>query len=464
LEIRVDSPAPEEVINVTTIARKCVTVNIPISNPKDSPIEFAVILSDESLFGEKKFVVPANAIEDYRLIVSPLKAVKQNSSVIFFSDEDGEFWYSLKIEATEAPPNTLAPISSPLGKYASTWVDLENPLEKLITFRVENDNPTAFHVVCKRVIQFSALEKRRIEVRYIPTNLGTKETAILVFKSNEIGDWIFHLSGTGKAPPQLSPVLISSTLELTNSALVLFSNPFSYPSRFSISLTSDKPDVFKLLIRRRLFTVNSFGEEFQIPFTFTPRSIGQFSGHIVVGFLGPARGPLPELNALPSINWVYPIIGSCVVTGTVEAKLIKCKAHEDFEEDLSFSLIGEQEIFEVSDYVVNISMPSGYDFVMSIIDVKTISLKKQEASSDLIVHVMFKPQRPFKITAQMIVKNPVGQDWDFEIAILVEPGKVMGNIIIESLLHKTGTASVTIPCLIRSLIAFHAYFAQGVGR
>jgi hypothetical protein len=65
---------------------------------------------------------------------------------------------------------------------------------------------------------------------------------------------------------------------------------------------SDKPGIFKLLIRRRMFTVNSFGEEFQIPFTFTPTTIGQFSGHIVVAFLGPARGPLPELNALPCIN------------------------------------------------------------------------------------------------------------------------------------------------------------------
>jgi hypothetical protein len=95
------------------------------------------------------------------LIVSPLKAVKQSSSVIFFSDEDDEFWHSLKIEATEAPPNTLAPISSPLGKYAFQWISLENPLNKLISFRVENDNPTAFHVVSKRLLQFTPFEKRK---------------------------------------------------------------------------------------------------------------------------------------------------------------------------------------------------------------------------------------------------------------------------------------------------------------
>jgi hypothetical protein len=60
----------------------------------------------------------------------------------------------------------------------------------------------------------------------------------------------------------------------------------------------------------------------------------------------------------------------------------------------------------------------------------------------------------------MTVKNPVGQEWDFEIVINVEPCMSMGNIIIESLLHKTGTGTVTIPSLIRSPIAFHAYFAH----
>jgi hypothetical protein len=462
LEIHVDSPDPEETIEVTTVARKCVRVTVPITNPKSVRVEFSVVLSDENIFGAPRFIVEGGDTKGYQLIVSPLKVTQQTSSVVFFSEDEGEFWYALKIAATEAPPNPLAPVSSPLGTATSTYIDLENPLDKAVTFRVENDNQTAFHVVAKRVIQFSAKERRKIEVRYIPTSLGVKETATLTFRSNEIGDWVFLLSGTGRPPQALSPVLVSSMIDISNSALILFTNPFPYPARFSISLNSETdPFCFKLLIRRRLFSLASFSEEFQIPFTFTPKATGQFTGTVVVAYLGPARGPLPDLNVLPTIHWIFPIVGSSVAAGTIDTKVIKCKANSTFASQFTFSLIGERDIYEFSDYSVSVTMPSGYDFLTSVLQLHPVSLKRQEAGTELVIDVKFYPQRPVTLTARAVIKNPVGQEWEFEVSIVVEPGKPLGSLVIESLLHKTGTLQVSIPNVIRTTIAFHAYFVQG---
>jgi hypothetical protein len=339
---------------------------------------------------------------------------------------------------------------------------LNNPLDKIVTFRVDNDNPTAFHLVAKRVLQFAAREKRRIEVRYIPTTLGTKELATLTFRSNEVGDWIFHLSGIGKPPQTMSPVVVSAPVDVTNSGLVVFANPFYYPSRFSICLTSDQsPDLFRLLIRRRNFTVQSFGEEFHIPFTFTPRSSGQYLGNIVVASLGPARGPPPDPSVLPAIHWIFPIVGSCVASGKIETKFVGCRAHESYEDEFMFSLIGEREIFEPRDYVVSLTFPAGYDFVHTVLEARPSTLRRQEGGVDLFVVVRLRPQRPLNITGQVSVKSPVGQEWNFELAIAVEPGKPVGSIVVESLLQKTGTARVYIPNVLRATAPFHAYFVQG---
>jgi hypothetical protein len=455
MEINITSPDPEETITVTTIARKCATVTIPISNPKQSSAEFSVVLSDDILFGASHFTVRPCGTENYVLIVSPLKATKQTARVVFVSEDDGEFWYSLQIDATEAPPNTLAPLSSPLGQYATTYVNIENPTDKVVTFRIENDNQTAFHVVAKRVLQLAPRDKRRVEVRYIPTSVGVKETAKLVFRSPEVGDWVFVVSGTGRPPPPLAPVSVFSQIDVTNSALVIFANPFPYPARFSLSLNSDS-QCLTLLTKRRLFTLASFGDEFQVPFSFTPVAVGQWTGTIVVAYLGPTRDP-PE--SLPTINWLFPIVGSCVAAGTVETKTVKCRANETFLGQFTFSLVGEQEPLEPADYSVTLAMPTGYEFLDLLI--RPVALRRLNATTELSVEATFSPSRPVNITAKATVSGSAGQQWHFNVAIVVEPGRPIATLVVESLLGKTGTLQVAIPNVIRGQVAFHAYFVQG---
>jgi hypothetical protein len=120
--------------------------------------------------------------------VSPVKSGKRTSSIYFYSDDDNEFWYSLKIEVEEPPINILAPLSAPIGRSASTYIILANPTQSGATYRVENDNQSAWQVVSKRVIQLAAGETRKIEIRYIPTSVGVKENVLIGFRSSETGD------------------------------------------------------------------------------------------------------------------------------------------------------------------------------------------------------------------------------------------------------------------------------------
>jgi len=461
VEIHVDSPAPEQTLVVNTIARKCVTVAIPITNPKDRTAKFTVSIFEDDIFGDKEFTVPPNSTLNYNLIVSPLKSMKRVSSVYFYSDDDGEFWYCLKIESTDSPESTLAPLSAPIGKFASTFILLENPLDKPISVRVDNDNSSIFQVIAKRMLSLSSQEKRRIEVRYIPSSVGEKEYASISFKSSEIGDWRYRLTGTGKPPQPLSPTIVSSVVNSANSALVLFSNPFSFPSRFSVSMNSEYDDVFGFLVKKKVFSLNSYGEEFQIPFTFSPKILGQFKATIVVAYLGPSRGPLPALDSMPGIRWIFPIIGNSLVTDVSDVQVLRTRSQEPLETIIKLTLVGEMDNFNADEYSLILNLPPGFEYISSVLDIRPNSVTRSENTADLHIQVKFAPQRPLQSYAQLTIKNPLGQEWQFRIDIHVDLGKPIDTIILESLLNKTGKSTIKYPTVFRAQTPFHAYFATG---
>lgn len=462
IEIHVDSPDPEETIEVKTVARKSSTVTIPISNPSSEKVHFTVVFSDDDMFGEKEFSIDPNESYDYKLIISPLKALKRFSSIYFLNDADGEFWFSLKIESTEPPERNLASLSSPIGKSASTFVLLENPLtDKSVSYRYENSNQTSFLVISKkRMISVGPGEKKRVEIKFVPSTVGIKESAAISFISSDTGEYVYHLSGTGKPPQPLSPVIVSCPTDSVNSALVTFNNPFPYPGRFSVSMDSTD-DVFQFLNKRKVFTLNKYDEEYQIPFSFAPKEIGQYKRFIIVASLGPSNAPLPELEAMPNVRWVYPIIGNSVSDVHNEVKSIRTKSMTSFEETMNFTLVGENEVFDVADYCLSMQFPAGYEFLRYSFDLRAEKVDRSNNTTQLLVFVRFTPQKPLHVISTLKVRNSLSQEWSFDIDLAVERGKPLATVSIESTLNKQGFTTVTVPMTFRHETPFTAYFMPG---
>jgi hypothetical protein len=228
-----------------------------------------------------------------------------------------------------------------------------------------------------------------------------------------------------------------------------------------MSLSTDQVDIFRFLLNRRMLSLNAYGEEFQIPFTFSPLSLGEFHASIIVASLGPARGPLPELEAPPSVRWIYPVIGTSLETATSEALVLKCRAQQTLEQVLKVTLVGETEAFAASDYAVRLEIPRGYEFVRSMLDLQPTELIRAETTAELTMRAMLTPQRPFQQNVSLIVRNPLAQEWHFQVELFVELGKPSGTIVIESLLNKTGIGKVQLPVGSRTQMPFHAYFAAG---
>jgi hypothetical protein len=227
-------------------------------------------------------------------------------------------------------------------------------------------------------------------------------------------------------------------------------------------LTHEREDeVFKFLVRRKVFTLTQYNEEFQIPFTFTPTSLGQFQAHIIVASLGPARGALPELEALPNVRWVYPIIGNSIASHVSEIKVLKCRAHEKLETKAHLTLVGETEIFQVAEYTREVRIPPNYEFIRPAIELQPLEITRKENVTEMAVLVTFLPKRPLSQTITLLVTNPLRQEWHFKFELSVDLGKVQESLMIESLLNKSGIARIQLPVAFSASTPFHAYFANG---
>jgi hypothetical protein len=259
IEVHVDHPEPEDVIEVATTVRESATVRIPVHNPKSQQIEFEVSFAEEDFFGPKTIEIDGSETGFYLLVFSPLQVFERTSFISFVNDNEGEFVYL--IHCVSLPPNLniVAPMTAPLGKFASTFLVLENPFDRRISFTIEGDGQQCFQVISKPIFQLGPREKKQLEVRYFPSSLSDLQTSFLTLKSREVGDWFYKLSGTGKTPPPLSPsILECHPGEMTSNAID-FANPFQSTTKFEISI-SDQSDVFQLLSKRKIFTLPGCGD------------------------------------------------------------------------------------------------------------------------------------------------------------------------------------------------------------
>lgn len=233
-------------------------------------------------------------------------------------------------------------------------------------------------------------------------------------------------------------------------------------------MSSENGEVFNFLLKKKIFTLNTYDEEFQIPFSFSPKEIGQYKAFVIVASLGPSKGPLPDLEFLPSIRWVYPIIGNSLSESSSEIRSLKCKAMQNVTEEMNFTLVGENEVFKASEYSLSIVLPRGFEYLRLSISAEPVDVVDETNDSQqtfdstettesatktktiiLKANIHFTPQRPLFCVAQLKVRNPLSQEWSFDIELNVERGKPLSTVIIESLLNKQGSAKVQVPFAFR---------------
>lgn len=465
IQMKIDQPDPEEVIEVNTVARKTVTVKIPVHNPSNNDISFDVEFKEKDFFGDKQFVIKPYDTSVYQLTFCPLTQMKRVSQIAFHNKNEGEFLYLIDI--TVSPPDVcvMAPLQASIGQSATGYIFVENPLDEIVHFQICNDNATSFKVNTqqeddssyqKKIISRSSFElqpheKRQVDVVYIPSMVGSKESALIGLKSPEIGDWFYRFAGVGKPPQPSSPIIVDSMLQLSSSGQIIFSNPYQSPTRFELSISTEYHDVFNLLNKRRTVTLTEYNETLQVAFSFTPPSPNQFTATIIVATIG--------MN--PEIRWTYPVIGNTQFADEGHIPPIKVKSHSVCSQEYKFTLIGERENYPVEDYRFICEFPEEYSFLNNVFFIHADRIVKNEESPYIVATINFRPRRPVTTLCQVTIENKLNQQWRFPIKIIVETEDLTNQLIIESQLGYQAEKSILVNDTIQNRSEFEAYFLPG---
>jgi hypothetical protein len=447
VEIKVERPIPEEIIEVETVARKSATVNIPVNNPTSEHVTFDVDFERHDFFGDRRLEIAPLSTAVYSFVFSPLKAMTRTSYISFYNETAGEFVYQLNLQVCAPDLKTLAPLSASVGSVASVYIVLENPIDHSSTFKIENENPNSFQVMSGPVLTLGPVEQRRIGIRFTPCSIGTTESSTVSFRSRQVGDVYYRVSGTGKPPQPLSPVIVECMAQLTRGGSIVFKNPFHYQTKFETQLVCEEETVFRLLSRRALFTLAGYNEPHQIAFAFSPLELKQYHATILVSTLGIDR----------EIVWTFPLIGNTLL-GSEQMSALRGRVGNVLFHKMPLSLVGEREVFKPENYHLMIEYPPGYEWMESMITVMPLEVLD---SPNLSLTMKFEPRRPVRATLAVIVENPLRQKWRFGFDVTIERGRISRVITIESSLHVASARRIKILEPIRRRCEFRAYFEPG---
>lgn len=443
VEITVNKPEPEEVLEVSAVTRETAEVSITVSNPTDKNVKFEVELNADDLFGQPSFEIGPKSTYIYNVVFSPLKEGVRQETVTFNSEDAGEFCYLLKLNALPPDVSTLIPLSAAVGETDKTSIYIENPLNKQIICDVTNSLPEQFEIDCGNRITLGPCERKQVNITYKACSIGVKEVTLIKVFSCDLGSLYYRITGIGKPPPPQSPTTVVSRAEVGAPMCVYFSNPFLFTARFVYKLNGDR--CFTFFDNRQHFTLPP-GHQSQVSFIFTPPEKGRYNAQIVISCV--------DLN--PSPQFIFPIIGS-----TLDLQdnyyVVKGKANVIFEQNMVFNLYGENDDYSLDKYICEFEFDDEHNFLDKYIDLKLLSINQHIINSIFT----FKPYRPIITTAKLTITNEIRQKWEFTLEFEICQADPQEEVIFECKLNSILSKRVSIENPFIESTAFRAYLASG---
>ena len=120
-----------------------------------------------------------------------------------------------------APPSTVVKIETALRKTAAISIDIENPLDRQVTFQVKTQG---MFLTCDRQVSLNANESTKFVVLFTPLSIG-RSSGNIKFENEEIGE-IWHqleLNCVGPSPIQLDQLTCAAGSQVYNEFGVIVS-------------------------------------------------------------------------------------------------------------------------------------------------------------------------------------------------------------------------------------------------
>ena len=455
VRIEAKSKIQAQTIEMRTLIRKGVYIELNLENPTNTAQVFLVDFdSDLYLFGDKEIKIEANSSMVYKLLFAPLRVgVWENVMLHVYNDRVGEFLYKLKLISENQPVVTSEVIKAELGKYADYPIMLENPTMEEIEVKYTNSNKKLFQVLQEKIFLPSGV-KKEILVRYTPSTLSGDEQCILKFESKKIGNWEFHLRGTGIPPTSMEPTFVRTYVGGVTSGQINFKNPLNEKITVNIELKCEQfPDSFSLINKKTKYPLDP-GRMLIIPFTFRPQVLAKYSADIFI-------------YISKTLFWKYPIEGITEVKSKGIDYTFKTKSKKMFETKiyLDISNLPEKDIdFNDFVYILNIKEEKYKSLINKCLNIQFVDKKRMEPKDiqdkKLPLEIKFYPLRPFKTDIEFVLRKKSGGQWIYNIILEATEPDPDDVIHIKSSLGKQSFVAFKLQNIFTKDAKFIAYFSH----
>ena len=200
--------------------------------------------------------------------------------------------------------------------------------------------------------------------------------------------------------------------------MLSFKNPFRESTQVMVSLETDDPNIFTLLLKRTKFNIGPLGI-LQIPYSFQPQSMTETKSQIIV-------------SMSKQLVWKYPIRG---IAESVSQQIdfnFKKKSRQQLRELIKIKLPGLEDVSQDEVYTYELNVLSS-QFKANIdksvfIEQKKDRLENQDSELEFVMR--FEPLRPFKATAEFIIYKSSGGRWKFNAVFEALEPEVDDTILI----------------------------------
>ncbi|CAG9460495.1 unnamed protein product [Pedinophyceae sp. YPF-701] len=453
LELHVDPPPPTDAMVVECEVRQAVQLDVPLHNPLETPVEMDVDIESKSLLGPRKIKLGPMERTVYKLFCSPLTPGPEYAKVTFRSDDLGEFWYTVDVEATPAKPEALPPLQCQLGKSSRTTMRITNPLRHDVTLAAASSSRS--FVLLSDKLTLPAFGHGEAVVEYRPTSVGVWEYGKVHFEHSEAGLWEFQVSGLGEPPGLVDEVLITAEVGQSGTGMALWTNPLDKAVTVDVELEAldDEEGAVRLLLKRTLGITVLPGSTLQIPISFTPLEHAEYRAEVQV-VLDPGE------HDEDLLIWRYSIVAAAEAQHMGVLFDLACKAREAVETDFTVALPGLRTLD-----------PAGEEFELSFEGLdegleKSLEVLKAtdgitSPEEPLSFRVRFTPMVPMSKTVAAVVRRVSGSSgrWRFDVKLTVAAPDSDGKVVMEAKVGTTHIAPIWIFAPGDTPVPFEARFA-----
>ena len=463
LDLQVLPPPASESLAVPCTVGESFALKVPVQNPNmalGAPMTFDVVYVGDAVFGPETVTVPSGASADLEFICQPLRAEKKMCEVRLSHPSVGEYRYEIAVDAAPRDPITVSPVACEVGKFQQLEVTLVNPLNRPAVFQlalgasvddlasVNGPSPVGPWAVPATQVTIPALGETIAYVMYRPASVGQRDTCYLSAKHGTAGEWIYHMTGMGLVPGEMSPVDISAVVGLTTPTIIMWTNPFPHVVGVDLKIeeetVEDRQPALSVMLKKHTGLVCPSGGNLEIPLNFSPHELATFNAQLTL-VVYPMDG-LAEASVSADARknmWRYPIHGYAEVAPMGVLYNFKTTARATVCEEVSVKLLGLGKKIPTAPFTATAEDAAGPDAEGAV--TCYVSPKKDtllHADDELVFEMQCVPTTPGSRTLTFAVAAPTGGRWRFDVKLEVGPPEAVNIIHLEAAQGSAATVPV----------------------